>query len=158
MLVGLVDYPGEWSYRIPFAIQWIWPVPLAIACVLAPESPWWLARKDRLEEAEKSLRRLCSAPSGVINIQNTVAMMVETLRLEKEDMAIQGSFLDCFRGTNLRRTEIAVVSWGCQILPGFVIQNYQTYFFTLAGLPAKDAFKMSLGTKPPKHHEGIDAK
>lgn len=38
-----------------------------------------------------------------------------------------------------------MVSWGCQILPGFVIQNYSTYFFTLAGLPAGNAFKMSVG-------------
>ncbi|KAK5199918.1 hypothetical protein LTR92_000459 [Exophiala xenobiotica] len=145
ILAGLVHTPGEWSYRIPFALQWIWPVPLAIACIFAPESPWWLVRKNRLGEAEASLKRLCSAPHEVVNPQNTLAMMVETLRLEREDMKIQGGYLDCFKGTNLRRTEIAMVSWGCQILPGFIIQNYSTYFFTLAGLPASNALKMSLG-------------
>ncbi|KAF2623593.1 general substrate transporter [Macroventuria anomochaeta] len=31
----------QWAYRIPFAIQWIWPLPIAIGVALAPESPWW---------------------------------------------------------------------------------------------------------------------
>ena len=31
----------EWAYRTPFAIQWIWPLPIAIGVALAPESPWW---------------------------------------------------------------------------------------------------------------------
>lgn len=141
----MINIQGEWSYRVPFAVQWVWPLPLAVACMIAPESPWWLARKDRLAEAEASLRRLCSAPDDVINPRQTLAMIIETLRLEKETLMIQGSYLDCFKGTNLRRTEIAIVSWGCQILPGFIIQNYSTYFFTLAGLPATNAFKMSVG-------------
>jgi SP family general alpha glucoside:H+ symporter-like MFS transporter len=145
VLAGMVNMNNQWSYRIPFAIQWVWPLPLAVACMFAPESPWWLARKDRLVEAEASLRRLCSAPEDVINQRQTLAMINETLRLEKDTLRIQGGYLDCFKGTNLRRTEIAMVSWGCQILPGFIIQNYSTYFFTLAGLPAGNAFKMSVG-------------
>lgn len=60
-------------------------------------------------------------------------------------MSIEGSYLDCFRGDSLRRTEIAMVSWGCQILPGFAIQNYITYFFTLAGLDSSDSFNLSIG-------------
>lgn len=145
ILAGMVDIPTEWSYRIPFAIQWVWPLPLALACLLAPESPWWLARKYRYDEAEASLRRLCSAPDDVIHPRQTLAMITETLRLEKETLSIQGGYLDCFKGTNLRRTEIAVVSWGGQILPGFIIQNYSSYFFTLAGLPPGNALKMTLG-------------
>ncbi|KAM0438623.1 hypothetical protein ACHAPT_001375 [Fusarium lateritium] len=145
VLAGMIDIHDEWSYRIPFAVQWVWPLPLAVACLAAPESPWWLARKDRMAEAEASLRRLCSAPDDVIDQRQTLETIKETLRLEREMLSIQGSYLDCFKGTNLRRTEIAMVSWGCQILPGFIIQNYSTYFFTLAGLPPGNAFRMSVG-------------
>jgi len=35
---GLIMYCP--SYRIPFAIQWIWPVPIIVGVLLAPESPW----------------------------------------------------------------------------------------------------------------------
>ncbi|KAM0227404.1 hypothetical protein ACHAPO_011590 [Fusarium lateritium] len=144
VLTSMLKNPTQWSYRIPFAIQWGWPPFMLIATYLAPESPWWLIRNGRVEEAEKNLGRLCSAPANVIDPKNTIAMMTRTIETER-DMNIQGSYLDCFRGENLRRTEIAMISWGCQILPGFAIQNYITYFFTLAGLSSGDSFKLSLG-------------
>ena len=74
---------------------------------------------QRHEEAEKVLRRLTTAPGDVINVKNTVAMMQHTIQTER-DMNIGGTYAECFRGTNRRRTEIAMISWGCQILPGFV--------------------------------------
>lgn len=40
ILRGFVSGTTEWSYRIPYAIQWVWPVPIAIAAFFAPESPW----------------------------------------------------------------------------------------------------------------------
>ncbi|KAF4469157.1 MFS maltose permease [Fusarium albosuccineum] len=144
VLTAMLPNPTQWSYRIPFAIQWAWPPFMIIATYFAPDSPWWLVRKGRLDEAEKNLRRLCSAPDHVINPKNTIAMMSRTIETERA-MNIQGSYLDCFKGENLRRTEIAMVSWGCQIMPGFAIQNYITYFFTLAGLSPSDSFNLSLG-------------
>ncbi|KAF4455949.1 MFS maltose permease [Fusarium austroafricanum] len=144
VLTSMLKIPTEWSYRIPFAIQWGWPPFMILVTYLAPESPWWLVRKGRFEEAEKSIRRVCSAPEDVISPKNRVAMMTRTIETER-DMGVEGSYLDCFRGENLRRTEIAMISWGCQILPGFAIQNYITYFFTLAGLSSGDSFKLSLG-------------
>ncbi len=50
----------HWAYKIPYAIQWIWPVPIFIGCWFAPESPWWLVRQNRLEDAKHSLRRLAA--------------------------------------------------------------------------------------------------
>jgi SP family general alpha glucoside:H+ symporter-like MFS transporter len=37
---ALVSQKTQWSFRIPFAIQWVWPVPIIIGVVCAPESPW----------------------------------------------------------------------------------------------------------------------
>lgn len=109
------------------------------------KSPWWLLRKGRTDEARKTLDRLVTAPAGTVNNNHRLAMMQHTLEQEQK-LKIGGSFLDCFKGTNLRRTEIAMISWGGQIFPGFIIQSYTTYFFTLAGLPSKDSFNMTLGT------------
>lgn len=37
---GFSDREGKWSYRVSFAIQWAWPVPLFVVLWFAPESPW----------------------------------------------------------------------------------------------------------------------
>lgn len=144
VLLGTMDINSQWAYRIPFALQWIWPIPLFIIVWLAPESPWWLVRKERYQEAELSLNRTISAPEDTIDRQSLLAMMKHTTQVER-DMLISGSYRECFQGPNLRRTEISVISWGCQILPGWAIQNYITYFFTMAGLSSNDSFKVSLG-------------
>lgn len=49
---------GQWSYRIPFAVQWAWVVPLFLIASFAPDSPWFLVRTGRLQEAEQAIKRL----------------------------------------------------------------------------------------------------
>jgi hypothetical protein len=36
VLLGVQDRTDQWAYKIPFAIQWIWPVPLFILATFAP--------------------------------------------------------------------------------------------------------------------------
>ncbi|KAK7422569.1 hypothetical protein QQX98_001592 [Neonectria punicea] len=147
VLFSLNDTEGQWAYRIPFAVQLIWPViifPLATFC---PESPWWLVRTGCYEQAERSVLRLTSASSLELARQQakqSVALMIQTNNLE-QDISKDTSFLACFTGVDRWRTEVASVSWGIQILTGFVIQGYATYFFQQAGLSADDSFKMTLG-------------
>ncbi|KAJ0427171.1 general substrate transporter [Aspergillus carlsbadensis] len=145
VLTGTLDIQSQWSYRIPFALQWAFPIPLFLVAWFAPESPWWLVRKGRVEEAEASLKRTISAPKGVVDTGAVIAMIQNTIQVER-DMQIGSSYRECFQGTNRRRSEISMVSWGCQLLPGWAIQNYITYFFTLAGLSSADSFKITLGT------------
>lgn len=66
--------------RVPIALQWMFPTPLAILLFLAPESPWWLVRKGRLADAEKSIRRL-GRSSATDNPADSVAMMRRTSKL-----------------------------------------------------------------------------
>lgn len=144
VLDGLVSNTTEWSYRLPFAIQWVWPLPLAVLIFLAPDSPWWLVRKGRLNDAEKAVKRLCKKDSAV-DASNLVAMINHTYLVEQE-IEVGTSFIDCFKGVDARRTEIASIVWLSQGLVGFVVQGYNTYFFELAGLPASDAYKLTLGS------------
>ncbi|KAF5010784.1 hypothetical protein FDECE_3081 [Fusarium decemcellulare] len=143
VLQGFVDTNSQWAYRIPFAIQWVWPVPLIILAFFAPDSPWWLIRNGRVLEAERSIQRLSSGFSEK-EIKQQVAMMVHTNRLE-ESLNTNSSYRDCFKGTNLRRTEIAAMVLASQILPGQPMCQNATYFFTQAGLSATNAYKLNFG-------------
>ncbi|ORX40328.1 general substrate transporter [Kockovaella imperatae] len=142
VLVGIQGMTGRWSYRLPFAIQWAWPVPLLILIYLSPESPWWLVRHGRLDEAETSVRRLASADMRD-RARNTVAMMVRTNQLEV-DVSEGTRYIDCFRGTDLRRTEISTVAWACQQLCGLPFAGWAVYFFQQAGVSNKMSYNLGL--------------
>ncbi|KAI1460990.1 sugar transporter [Annulohypoxylon moriforme] len=145
VLRGCLHIQGEMGYRIPFAIQWLWPVPLMLVCFLAPESPWWLVRAERLEQAKHSIVRLSGEKTNE-QINNQLAMMVHTIRIEAE--ATKGAtYVDCFKGPNLRRTEIVCVAFMGQILSGSSFAYTPTYFFTTAGMDTAQAFNLSLGAK-----------
>ncbi|KAK7885075.1 hypothetical protein LTR67_010778 [Exophiala xenobiotica] len=142
VLNGLIHRTDQWAYRLPFAVQWIWPLPLLVATTFAPESPWWLVRKGRVAEAEHSLGRL--AKQGATDLKANVALLVHTDNLEKE-IETGSTYLDCFRGPDRRRTEICSMVFGIQIYCGLNFAQYCTYFMEQAGLNPADAYKMSLG-------------
>lgn len=104
VLRALLSRTDKWGYKIPFAVQWIWPLPLFCGVVFAPESPWFLIRRGRFEDAKRSLRRLATRPDDT-ELDDNLKLMTRTNEIEKETQA-GTSYLDCFRGVDLRRTEI----------------------------------------------------
>lgn len=104
----------------------MFPTPLAILIFLAPESPWWLVRKGRLNDAAKSVRRLGRA-SMVEHLDESVAMMRRTIELEKSMK--DPSYLELFRGTDTYRTLIVCGVYAAQNLTGNLIANQAVYFF-----------------------------
>ncbi|KAJ6010178.1 hypothetical protein N7522_005194 [Penicillium canescens] len=143
VLYGLVGRKDQWSYRIPFALQWIWPVPLMAICWIAPESPWWLVRQDRLEDAKRSIRRLGGSKTED-QINGQLAMMVHTIKIEAEIEA-GTTYADCFKGVDLRRTEICCLTFAGQILSGSTFAYSPTYFFTQAGMDTSRSFQLGVG-------------
>ncbi|CAH0020462.1 unnamed protein product [Clonostachys rhizophaga] len=145
VIFSMLDRQDEWAYRIPYGLQWMWPVPLFIGIYFAPESPWWLVRKGRIEEAKKSLLRLTSRNRETDFDENeTVAMMIHTTALE-EKLTAGASYLDCFKGIDLRRTEIVCMVWAMQNLSGNVFSNYSTYFLKQAGLSEYNSYAFAMG-------------
>jgi len=117
----------QWAYRIPYALQWMWFPPLMICVFLAPESPWWLVRKGRYEEARKSLLRLTSSSRDpTFDADETIDMIKHTHELEL-DMTSGSSYWDCFKGANRRRTEIVCMLFVSQNFAGNTFSNYSTY-------------------------------
>ena len=141
VIAGTSQLDTHWAYSAPFAAQWVWPLVILIGWPFAPESPWWLVRMGRIDDAEHALRRLAS---NTVDVKPTLAMIIETDRLELE-LEAGTTYWDCFKTINLRRTEIAIGVYAIQVISGIYLVGYATYFFELAGLPVAKAFDMSVG-------------
>lgn len=100
---------GDLGWRLPFVLQWVWPIPLLIGAYLAPESPWNAVRRDQIDEARRSLMRLREdTEDKEREVDSTLAYIRHTTALEVAETA-DASFIQCFQGTNLRRTEIVSI-------------------------------------------------
>ena len=119
----------------------MFPTPLAILMFLAPESPWWLVRKGRLEQAAKSVTRL--GRRSQVNATESVAMMRRVI--EREDTA-SPNLIELFKGTDLRRTAIVCGIYAAQNLAGNLIANQAVFFFEQAGMDTNTAFALGLAT------------
>ncbi|KAL8302864.1 hypothetical protein RB597_005450 [Gaeumannomyces tritici] len=144
VLKGLVERNDDWAFRIPFALQWIWPIVVGTAIFLAPESPWWLVRVGRIAEARQAVLRLTDRDAiPDFDADKAIAMMSYTDSIEKQTSEGM-SYADCFRGVDLRRTEIVCGVWVVQVLCGASIMGFSSYFYQQAGLSTSNAFTMTL--------------
>ena len=132
---------SHWAYSTPFALQWFWPLVILIGLPFSPESPWWLVRHEKIEEAEKVLRRLASA---TVDVEPTLAKIIETDQLEQK-LESGTTYADCFKGSNWRRTRLSVGAYAIQVFSGIYLSGCVPYFFELAGMPTDQAFNMGIG-------------
>lgn len=130
--------------------------------VLAPESPWWLVRHERYDEARKALLSLTKAESGIpFDVDKQIAMIRATNELEKA-MSEGTNYWDTFKGVDRRRTEITCMVWGnasqCYIHPiladkflvtqafcGAALMGFSVQFYERAGLDSENSFNFNLG-------------
>ena len=142
-LRGLLSRNDDWAWRIPYSIQWVFPPLIIIGILFAPESPTWLVRNGRIDDARRALRGLTNSSDE--EIDQTIAMIAHTDRLEKH-LDEGTSYLDCFKGANLRRTEIACVVWIAQVFCGIWFGGNVVYFLQQAGFGPEQSFSFGVGT------------
>ncbi|KAK9458428.1 general substrate transporter [Dipodascopsis uninucleata] len=88
-----VSRPDQWPYRIPFVIQWVWPIPLLIGSLFAPVSMV-------AHGARNALEKLASSHKDEM----------------KKEISHGTSYLDCLKGVDRRRTEIVCGLWLVQAI------------------------------------------
>lgn len=131
------------SIQIPLGLQWAFPLPIFIFSLWAQESPWWLVRKGRNDEARKALSKLVAhkhIPEGY-TVDGQLAMIQLTNADELRETNGTGTgYLDCFKGVNRRRTEISTVTWVIQNASGSALMQWSPYFFQRAGMAPEQAW------------------
>ncbi|TID27856.1 maltose permease [Venturia nashicola] len=146
IIVAAVTYQtnkrnDEWAWRLPLALQWVFPTPILLLVFFAPESPYWLVRNGRKEEAAKSVKRL--GRSTTESDQQTLAMVERTVEIERKHGGTP-SLLDLIKGTDLRRTLIICFMYASQNFAGNLIANQATFFFEQAGMSTDFSFQLNL--------------
>ncbi|KAJ4327737.1 hypothetical protein N0V84_001846 [Fusarium piperis] len=134
---------GQWGYRVPFGIQWFWPAILIPLLSFAPESPWWLVRQGRLEDAKKMLIRLASQDDARADADKNVALMVVTTEHERQINA-GTSYYACFKGVDMKRTLTVIGIYCVQTLSGNPLRGFSSYFMRQAGFPSDQAFNLTI--------------
>ncbi|KAK5106520.1 hypothetical protein LTS08_000639 [Lithohypha guttulata] len=145
VLRGCDTINNDWGWRIPFSLQWVWVPFICVGALMAPESPWWLVRKGRFNDARNSVRRLTTPSADIpFNLDGALALINHTNELEKA-MNEGVGYRNCFRPIERRRTLIACVVWLTQALCGAALMGYSVQIFREAGLSGEDGLNMAIG-------------
>lgn len=118
-IAGFGNRTDRWSYRAPFALQLTFAAILLIGWPFAPESPFWLVRKGRTEDARRVLQKLYG---NGIDIQSKLTALQVTVAEEQalKEQGKESGLLDAFRGTNRIRTIISMGVFVCQHAVGII--------------------------------------
>ena len=129
----------NFAYRIPFAFQWLFPAVLLCGVWFCPESPYWYVQRGKHAEAKRSLEQFQTGGT----VDDWLVEIQETVRMEEESASSAG-YLDCFRGTDLRRTMIVIAVWTINSFSGvnFVL-SYSTYFFQSKSHQVDESFSVA---------------
>lgn len=130
---------SRWAYRTAFVSEYGFAAAAVIFLPFMPESPWWLAAKDKVPRAMKSLSKLKYDSTRAEEQLNTIKRTLE--KTEKETKG--ATYAECFRRSNLRRTIICAAPLAIHALSGVsFVASYSTYYQQLAGYSTKASFNL----------------
>lgn len=102
---------GAAAFRLPWGLQMIPAIGLFLGLVVLPESPRWLAKKDRWDETKEVLGLVhAKGDSNSPFVMRELAEIQETVEFERQNADV--SWMELFRPKMLNRTFIGIF---CQI-------------------------------------------
>lgn len=115
------------GWKVPLYVGLAAPtITLVSMALLMSESPYWLILKNRVEDAKRSLQKLHPNKSGE-EIERITHELQYTVLKERENKAStkDASYIECFKGPNLRRTFCALFpSLSQQLVGNQLVQSY----------------------------------
>ncbi|KAH8422870.1 sugar porter family MFS transporter [Aspergillus melleus] len=125
---SVLHIEGTAQYMVPLAMQALPAILLFIGMMLCNESPRWLAKQDRWEDARKTLSRVRNLPSTHPYVENEFQEIQQ--QLEHERNLVGGSgFMDLMKEMwlipgNRKRAMISIFLMICQQMTGTNAINY----------------------------------
>ncbi|CAK3835040.1 high affinity glucose transporter rgt2 [Lecanosticta acicola] len=137
LLASIVNYTvrnrqDTGSYRIPVAVQFVWSLILVIGLIFLPETPRFLIKQDKHDQAVKSLAKIRRLPPDHSAIVEEIA---EIQANHDYEMSLdKATYLDILKGTVGQRLLTGCLLQGLQQLTGVnFIFYYGTQYFENAG-------------------------
>lgn len=138
---------GKWSYRTLIVLQFVFVMILVGGYPVYPESPYYLLKKGHTEQARVALSHIHGSKDQTLidaeekRIASNVAFSEDVRATASRNGPL---LVQCFQGTNLKRTLIAIIPVaGQQLIGAPFVLGYATYFLSLIGV--KDYFTVSVG-------------
>ncbi|ERS95112.1 hypothetical protein HMPREF1624_08604 [Sporothrix schenckii ATCC 58251] len=134
------------GWIVPVALQAAIPVLIFVGTFFIPSSPRWLLSKGRKDEAVAVLDRLRPQDDVRAGMSRLEMDAIEEALAAHSQTDRKAPWTDMVRGTNLRRSAIAVGLLGIQqfLGQGFV-SGYSPRFYATVGLSA-NAFNYNIGS------------
>lgn len=104
---GTSDIQDNRAWRIPLGLFYIVPTIILSLIFLVPESPRWLLKQDRAEEAKANLVKLRVGRFTEEQIELEFRELQAVLR--SEVTFEKGKFKELFQGANLKRTVLVIL-------------------------------------------------
>lgn len=79
-----VEKLGDWDWKTVQIFQLLAPILIIITISFCPESPRWLVKHDRMEEAVKALSQVRDDPERV---QHEISDITRALQFEKDEIS-----------------------------------------------------------------------
>lgn len=125
---------GPAAWRLPWGLQMFPAVFLFFMVFLLPESPRWLAKQDRWDEAHEVLALVhAKGDRNAPFVHTELQEIRDMVEFERQNSDV--SYRELFRGRMLYRTHIGMFTQIWSQLTGMnVMMLYITYVFGMAGL------------------------
>ncbi|UZP46499.1 hypothetical protein NXS19_014311 [Fusarium pseudograminearum] len=137
------QWDTNWSWQSLIVAQWGFAAVALVGQIAMPESPVFLVRKGKMEQARKALGRMYSDPEDASGHLERIK-----LTLEEAESQNLGSYLDCFKGTNLRRSLIAIMVFLSEPMSGLgFVSNYGALMYQYLGIGDKKSFQIQIGAQ-----------
>lgn len=117
---GVRVYSTSFTWRFPIAFQIALSLVYMIGVLFVPESPRWLCKKERIEEATRVMAAVNGEPENAAKTQDDIRAIVDTIQLE-EQIGSQFKIRDLFTGgpsQHRRRLWLGVTSQFFQQIGG----------------------------------------